>query len=185
MAKVKSYIICCFTLFLGICSSSGQSNVSPYEVLDSLLTNQIGIKEATGKNDGYWVEKFLKSVKRYKGDAWCAAFVSYDLQFLAARGFNVSYVVSGYSPDWAKKPDWKRGNTRIPFKMGDVFTIWFNNLNRPAHTGFIYKDEGNYVITVEGNTSDDNYGQKTREGNKVAKKRRLTKQLYTVKRFIK
>ena len=68
--------------------------------------------------------------------------------------------------------------------MGDVFSIYFANLKRPAHVGFIYEDKGNTVITQEGNTSDDNYGQATREGNKVARKRRLKSQLYTVARFM-
>jgi hypothetical protein len=69
--------------------------------------------------------------------------------------------------------------------MGDVFTIYFPSLKRAAHVGFIYKDGDNSVTTVEGNTSEDNYGQRTREGNGVFKKRRLKKQIYTVARFIK
>jgi hypothetical protein len=157
-----------------------------YEVLDSLFTTQLNIRELTGKNDGPQVEAFLRSVNRVKGDAWCAAYTSYNLQYLAKRGYKVDYIVSGWSPSWAnnKFVIWKKGKPLVPFTMGDVFSIYFANLKRPAHVGFIYEDKGNTVITQEGNTSDDNYGQATREGNKVARKRRLKSQLYTVARFM-
>jgi hypothetical protein len=157
-----------------------------YEVLDSLFNTQLNIRELTGKNDGPQVEAFLRSVNRKKGDAWCAAYTSYNLQYLAKRGYKVQYIVSGWSPSWAnnKFVIWKKGKPLVPFTMGDVFSIYFANLKRPAHVGFIYEDKGNTVITQEGNTSDDNYGQATREGNKVARKRRLKSQLYTVARFM-
>ena len=48
--------------------------------LDTLLYYlNMGVKEATGHNDGYYVELFLKSVHGHKGDAWCAAFQSFCL----------------------------------------------------------------------------------------------------------
>lgn len=34
---------------------------------------QVGVREKTGKNDGFKVEQYLKSVGRFKGDAYCAA----------------------------------------------------------------------------------------------------------------
>ena len=157
-----------------------------YEVLDSLFNTQLNIRELTGKNDGPQVEAFLRSVNRKKGDAWCAAYASYNLQYLAKRGYKVEYIVSGWSPSWAnnKFVIWKKGKPLVPFTMGDVFSIYFASQKRAAHVGFIYEDKGNTVITQEGNTSDDNYGQATREGNKVARKRRLKSQLYTVARFM-
>lgn len=187
MAEIYLYLFVYLTVHTNPVTDIPSPRVEPknaYEVLDSLFDAQLTIKEKTGKNDGYWVEEFLKSVGRKKGDAWCAAYTSYNLQYLNKKGYNVKYVKSGWSPDWAKNPNWKRGQPLIPFVKGDVFSIYFANLKRPAHVGFIYKDGGNYVITQEGNTSDDNYGQATREGNKVARKKRLKKQLYTVKRFI-
>jgi len=197
MGKILSLLITNTALLIGISHNNGATNIVPqketvvkktvYETLDSLLLSQLYIREATGKNDGKEVEAFLKSVDRKKGDSWCAAYVSYDLQFLKQRGYNVDYIKSGWSPSFAsnKYVIWKKGSNFVPFKMGDVFTIYFPSLKRAAHTGFIYRDETNSVITVEGNTSEDNYGQKTRDGNGVFKKRRLKKQLYTIARFIK
>ena len=34
---------------------------------------QVGVREKTGRNDGYKIEQYLKSVGRFKGDAYCAA----------------------------------------------------------------------------------------------------------------
>lgn len=193
MANYLIFLICYFQVHSAISATDSSSTniVIPkknvYEVLDSLLATQLNIKELTGKNDGPQVEAFLHSVNRAKGDAWCAAYVSYNLQYLHKRGYNVDYVVSGWTPSWAsnKWVIWKRGQPPVTFTLGDVFTIYFPSLKRPAHTGFILEDKGNTVITQEGNTSDDNYGQKTREGNKVARKRRVKTQVYTVARFIK
>ena len=191
MAKVLSLLVTNTILLFGIYNSNVSSNVIPkktsYEVLDSLFATQLNIRELTGNNDGPQVEAFLRSVDRKKGDAWCAAYASYNLQFLAKRGYNVEYIKSGWSPSWTspKYLIWKTGKPSVPLLMGDVFTIYFPSLKRAAHVGFIYKDGDNSVTTVEGNTSEDNYGQKTREGNGVFKKRRLKKQIYTVARFIK
>ena len=180
--------------YLNILTAFPKSNISNsyvkkyvYVCLDSLFSTQLNVRELTGKNDGKEVEAYLKSVDRKKGDAWCAAYTSYNLQFLKSRGYNVDYIKSGWSPSWTnnKYVIWKKGKPYVPFVMGDVFSIYFPSLKRPAHVGFIYEDKGNTVITQEGNTSDDNYGQATREGNKVARKRRLKGQLYTVARFIK
>lgn len=192
MANYPILLLCYLQIYLNVpVANSSTANIIPkkssYEVLDSLFSTQLKVRELTGKNDGKEVEAYLKSVDRKKGDAWCAAYTSYNLQFLKARGYNVDYIKSGWSPSWAsnKYVIWKKGKPYVPFVMGDVFSIYFSNLKRPAHVGFIYEDKGNSVITQEGNTSDDNYGQATREGNKVARKRRLKNQLYTVARFIK
>lgn len=191
MANYPILLLCYLQIYLNVpVANSSTANIIPkkssYEVLDSLFSTQLKVRELTGKNDGKEVEAYLKSVDRKKGDAWCAAYTSYNLQFLKARGYNVDYIKSGWSPSWAnnKYVIWKKGKPYVPFVMGDVFSIYFSNLKRPAHVGFIYEDKGNSVITQEGNTSDDNYGQATREGNKVARKRRLKTQLYTVARFI-
>jgi hypothetical protein len=39
---------------------------------DSAIS-QVGVREKTGKNDGFKVEQYLKSVGSFKGDAYCAA----------------------------------------------------------------------------------------------------------------
>ena len=72
-------------------------------------------------------------------------------------------------------------NNKTPGKA-DVFGIWFQNLNRIAHVGFIdeWKDDCAFCITVEGNTNDEG----SREGDGVYKKRRLKSQIYKVSRWL-
>ena len=205
MAKIAFYITCSILIIFGISCSNPSPNLVPvqasmlptkkvvvvkkdvYEVLDSLFDAQVKIKEATGRNDGYWVEQFQKSVNLKRGDAWCAAYAAYNLKFLKERGFNVEYIKSGYSPNWAfnKHRIWKTKQPYVPFKFGDVFTLYFVEMGRAAHVGFILKDGDSHVVTQEGNTSVVNEGTRTREGDGVERKRRLKKQLYTVGRFIK
>lgn len=69
------------------------------------------------------------------------------------------------------------------WKQGDVFGIYFANKKRIAHVGIIDQVERNSVITVEGNTGPDNYGERSREGDGVFKKRRMKKQIYMVSRW--
>jgi hypothetical protein len=67
----------------------------------------------------------------------------------------------------------------IPQKA-DVFGIYFSKLGRIAHVGFIQEWGSRIVITVEGNTND----QGSREGTCVASKRRPTRTIYKVSRYI-
>jgi hypothetical protein len=133
--------------------------------------SQIGVREATGQNDGIEVEKYLASTNLGAGYAWCAAFV------------NWVYVQNGIdtpqSPAWS--PSWFPNDrcTNTP-QTGDVFGIYFNNLGRIAHVGFIHRYGPKTTLTVEGNTNNDG----SREGIGVFVKRRLTRQLYLVSNWI-
>lgn len=140
---------------------------------------EIGVREATGRNDGERVEMYLSSCNRKRGDAWCAAFVNWALVVNGADNAN-----SGWSPSWHPK---KRiivqlsGNiNRQTPQPGDVFGIWFSKLNRIAHTGFIDEWGEQWIITVEGNTNEAG----SREGDGVYRKRRLKRQIHTVSNWI-
>jgi hypothetical protein len=76
---------------------------------------------------------------------------------------------------------YKRGEyiEQLP-QSGDVFMIWYDRLNRPAHIGFVASWRNKWVITVEGNTNDDG----SREGDGVYRKRRLQRQVWAVANFI-
>ncbi|RXF67710.1 hypothetical protein [Arcticibacter tournemirensis] len=47
--------------------------------LQQIYTAELGVREATGRNDGNSVEGYLRYVGLKKGDPWCAAFVCYCL----------------------------------------------------------------------------------------------------------
>jgi hypothetical protein len=174
MAKNK---IVFFYLFLTTCSLSvlGQDA----DRVARIYSAEIGVRELTGKNDGPRVEEYLASCGRKKGDAWCAAFVTWVF-----KQAGIKAVVSGWSPSWFPSSNtiYTRGakNNKTPEKA-DVFGIYFQNLGRIAHVGFVDDwEEGSFCITVEGNTNDEG----SREGDGVYKKRRLKSQVCKVSRWI-
>lgn len=152
------------------------------EAVVNTAASQLHVREATGRNDGCEVEAYLKAVGRSKGDAWCAAFVSWCYQ---QHGIKVPK--SGWSPSWFPTANviYTRGREGSEKPApADVFGIWFANLGRVAHVGLIESWGDTYVITLEGNTSSANEGQKTREGDGVYRKRRLKRQIFTVSSWI-
>ena len=176
MGKIKNSIVLICALFLGLCAA-GQGTLRDSVV--STYRAEIGVREATGRNDGDRVEMYLASCGRRAGDAWCAAFVNWALEVNdAAR------AESGWSPSWHPKRRlvWRPSagvNTATP-QPGDVFGIWFSKYNRLAHTGFIDKWGNDYVITVEGNTNDAG----SREGDGVYRKRRPKRTIHSVSNWI-
>jgi hypothetical protein len=93
--------------------------------------------------------------------------------------------VSGWSPDWFPKGNTvyaRDGERKAVPGSADVFGIYFQDLKRIAHVGFIdeWTDGGSYCMTVEGNTNDTG----SREGDGVYRKRRLKSQVYKVSRWV-
>jgi hypothetical protein len=140
---------------------------------------QLGVREATGHNDGVDVEKYLASCRLQKGNPWCAAFVNWTLEQC-----NAPHRESGWAPAWftdkttiALRTSGSAGYAPHP---GDVFGIFFPEKKRIAHVGFILQWNGDKVTTIEGNTNMAG----SREGDGVYKKVRLTKQIYAVANWI-
>lgn len=124
--------------------------------LDTART-YVGVKEKTGHNDGYFVEKFLSSVKRKKGDAWCAAFVSYCLTQTKVK---VPTIRSGLARDFKLKnsiaaKDVLRGKVTIP---PGTLIIWQNGTTITGHVGIVISWQKASGTTVEGNTSSGRKG---------------------------
>jgi hypothetical protein len=141
--------------------------------------SQVGVREATGKNDGPQVAMYLKSAGLGEGYPWCAAFVNWvhlECGYKTVQG-------PAWSPSWfpASRVIYVRDaqNKYLPV-AGDVFGIWFNNLGRIAHVGFVDDwNGGNFFVTVEGNTNEGG----SREGDGVYRKKRLKRQAYKISRF--
>ena len=125
------------------------------------------------------MKEYLASCGLPEGHAWCAAFVTWVF-----KQAGVEAVVSAWSPAWFPKSNtiYTRGaKDNITPGKADVFGIWFQNLKRIAHVGFIDKwGEGAFCDTVEGNTNDN---EDTRDGDGVYHKRRLKSQIYQVARY--
>lgn len=124
-----------------------------------IAQSQIGVREATGKNDGLKVEQYLAYTGEQKGAPWCAAFVSW---VFGQAGY--PQPRTAWSP--ALFPAAKRTSE---IKPATVFGIYFPALKRIAHCGFVERLDGHWIITIEGNTNITG----GREGDGVYRKRRL------------
>jgi hypothetical protein len=175
-------LIICFILLLGSISGIVASPVDDRNCIIDVAHSQIGVMELTGKNDGKEVEAYLRSVGLGKGYPWCAAFV-----YWVYNECNAKTVRSAWSPSFfpVSKTVFKRGakNNKKP-NPADVFGLYFNHLGRIAHVGIIDSWSEHHVITIEGNTSNANSGEATREGDGVYRKRRLTRTIYAVSSWV-
>jgi len=141
----------------------------------------IGVREATGQNDGVEVEYFLRSTGLGKGFAWCVAFLS-----SVYSDCKVKNPRSAWSPDWGKEQDviWKQGmpinKAMVVAKMGDVFTMFYPSRGRIAHGGMIWHMNPAHVVTIEGNTNEEG----SREGDGVYVKKRRWTQIYRITCYI-
>jgi len=144
-----------------------------------LYTDEIGVREKTGKNDGKDVEKYLKSVGLGKGNAWCAAFVHW---VLAESGVKTS--ITAYSPtaENRKKIRYKSGKKQGPGpQQADVLTLYFPNKGRIGHTGFFdHMINSSMEAGVEGNTNHN----KSAEGDGVYLVFRPMKTIHSISSWI-
>lgn len=138
--------------------------------------SQIGVREKQ-LNAGPEVEKYLRYVNLPKGNPWCAAFVCW-----VYGQANVPNPRTGWSPDLfpASRIVWQRTGKSPSPKPADVFGIYFPEKGRIAHVGFVDEWKEPWLITVEGNTNLVD----SREGDGVYRRRRLTRSVYQVARYI-
>jgi CHAP domain len=124
----------------------------------------VGVRELTGNNDGVEIEKFLSSVGLKKGNAWCAAFISYCLE---VNNIKVPSVRSGLARHFQSKVNKKyivdaklvlRGK-KIP--KGSL-VIWQKGVTVFGHVGMVQTNWiGQYGKTIEGNTSSGKKGSQS------------------------
>ena len=148
--------------------------------LKSTYESQIGVREATGNNDGFDVEKYLASTQLGKGYAWCAAFVNWNYQEcdLPAPSKGQAWV-----PSWFPKSKliYVRGEfSSLNPQPGDLIGIWYSKKNRLAHIGIYDHEDDKYYYTVEGNTNKAG----SREGDGVYRKRRIKRQVLSISSWI-
>jgi hypothetical protein len=174
MAKMRIGFIVLLLAFAW--NSTFGQNILRENVEFSYLS-QIGVREV-GNNTGPQVDLYLASTNLAPGYAWCAAFVAW---VLTENG--VPNPKSAWSPSWFPKNKvvWQSNGLKNQMPLpGDVFGIYFSNLNRIAHVGFVHRFGNQITITVEGNTNDNG----SREGDGVYIKRRPTRQIHSVARYI-
>lgn len=125
--------------------------------------SQLGVREATGNNDGKQVEQYLNYTGNKKGEPWCASFVSWVFGQVGLK-----QPRTAWSP--ALFPKEHLIDAAIP---AAVFGIYFTDKERIAHVGIVEKQTENWVYTIEGNTNLAG----SREGDGVYRKLRHKKSI--------
>ncbi|PRD51999.1 peptidoglycan-binding protein [Sphingobacterium gobiense] len=134
---------------------------------------EIGVREATGNNDGERVEAYLAYTGLSKGHAWCAAFISW-----CYGQAGLTEPCNPWSPAlFPNARTYCRSNacahSKIMIKPADVFGIYSHSANRINHVGLVRGIAGKYLLTIEGNVE-----------NKVLSKRRHLATVYALANWI-
>jgi hypothetical protein len=169
-------------LAMGIRPAPKPPEPTTREKLLEVAKSQVGVREATGRNDGE-VDKYLRAVGLGGSHApYCAAFVYWVGR--TALGNRNPIPKSAWSPTMVRGGVPLRGSLKI--KGGETFGIWFRSKGRVAHTGFIEKVVGDSVVTIEANTSPKAaYGSnQDRDGQGVYRKIRPRTTIYRVKDWL-
>lgn len=158
-------------------------------LVQGVFTQELGVREKSGRNDGERVEGYLKQVGLKRGEPWCAAFICWVFNRAGVPNPNTAWAPRLFPRE---KVIWER--SRIVYRKGiyakescsllprpgDVFALWFPEKKRIAHAGFVDSWSDSWLITVEGNTNIAG----GREGDGVYRKRRLVQSIYRVANWI-
>ena len=125
---------------------------------------ELGVRELTGKNDGKRIAEYLAYTGIKVPAAWCASYVSF------------CFWKAGYTqPKTAWSPVLFPASRIVAApKPADVFGIYFADLNRIAHVGFVERLQGDFIQTLEGNTNVEG----SREGQGVYRRFRHKRTIY-------
>jgi hypothetical protein len=163
-------------------SDNRRAIMTDAEAVLRVAAGEIGVREATGNNDGARVMAYLKSTGNVKGEPYCASFVHWcGLTALKERN---PYPRSASSVAQVK------GGTRdvTTARPGATFGVWSSSKGRVAHTGLVEKRQGNFLVTIEGNTSNaaalgSAEDREAGAGGGVYRKRRPVSTIYNVKNY--
>jgi hypothetical protein len=136
-----------------------------------VMLSQVGTKEATGRNDGVQIEKYLGSVKIYVPAPYCAAFVYFCFAEVACDITQIPIprtAVANNIYNYARK---KGVLANYAPAIDDLITWKYSN-SWSGHIERIYEiHKAGWVLTVGANTSNGKTGSQ-REGNGVFIRRR-------------
>ena len=113
----------------------------------------LGIREATGRNDGKMVELIQETVGGHGQEPWCMSYVQSCLAYAELKCDVISpIVVSEHCwTVWAQTPKSQRVKTR---PLRGAIVIWNYPPGTNGHTGIVdeYEHKKGKMLTLEGNT---------------------------------
>lgn len=175
---VKTRIISLILFFVLLCYDTNLGN----SCIETTLDRQLGVREATGKNDGWKVSQYLESTGNSEGQSWCASYVHWVLEKCGFKTSITAWSPSAHNP---KNIVYYKGKFNKNPKIGDVFTIYSIKNKRISHTGF-FRERINekFYLTNEGNSAPDGYKGDPYNGYGVFEKVRSFNATYSITRWI-
>jgi len=122
------------------------ANEDKRNLIIAIASAELGVREATGNNDGPRVEEYLRYTNLGKVYEWCAAFVSW---VYGQAGFEVPR--NPWSPALFPKA---RQISKDQCRSADVFGIYGSAVKRINHVGLVKEKQGQYIVTIEGNSNN-------------------------------
>ncbi len=167
-------LILCIGNHLGAnCQRSVELRLAASHILIAEAEKHIGVTEATGNNDGIWVERYLKSTGLGKGFPWCAAFQSFIHNETCFNAPHSARVVDWFKTKVVYKKEWGY-LPNFNSTSGMVGALYYRKLGRLGHIFLIIGEDKNNFYTIEGNTNiagsreGDGVYRKIRSKNSVA-----------------
>lgn len=156
--------------------------LTPRQKVLRVAGGEVGVQEKTGRNDGE-VDKYLAAVGLGGSRApYCAAFNFWVGK--QALGSANPYPKSAWSPDHVVRGMRVTAATQV--KGGEAFGIWFASKGRIAHTGLLERRDGDWLITIEANTSPTAAvgSAADRDGQGVYRKRRHWRTVHSTRDWL-
>lgn len=112
----------------------------------------VGVKEATGHNDGKVVEQFQKTCGGRVGQSYCMYFVQTCIAYVElVTRIESPIIADGYCTDvWNAATPYLHVQA-IP--LHGAIAIWKHAGSDKGHTGIVVSADHNMFYTIEGNTS--------------------------------
>lgn len=134
----------------------------------SIAAKEIGYSRWTdpkaGTKYGRWyAEKTKSPYFGTSGVPYCAMFVAWVLDQAGQKCAGMPTASCLTAKNGAKKAGIIRSNKKDA-KAGDLVLFDWDGNGNPDHIGFVEKNKGSYIQTIEGNTSSGNSGSQSNGG---------------------
>jgi len=131
------------------------------DCLSETFASFVGIQELNGNNRSPIIDYWNNRLNIAKGSPWCASAMT-----MGFDSCKVKNPRSAWSPAWDISPIgrtiYKRGDNKpTSYVPGMIFTLFYKNLGRVGHVGYVYDISGDVAKTYEGNITNSG----TRETN--------------------
>ena len=167
--------LCYYLLAFHPILKTEQQQIHKRNQLIQIASAELGVREATGNNDGERVATYLAYTQLGEGYAWCAAFVSwcYGQAGLSQPRNPWSPALFPDARTYCKSSSCSTSNSKSKIAPADVFGIYGQGAKRIIHVGLVQQLDGNFIHTIEGNSND-----------RVARKRRHLTTVYTLANWL-